>query len=328
MREFEPLRLTTGSRLHFGPLAWGPGAPRQFGGLGVMIEEPRLEMRAEAASSWGVHGPLSERIARLIPAACKWLEREGRTVDPLRIEVLNAPREHTGLGVGTQLCLAVARLLCARAGIAEPPIDLLARMSGRGHRSGVGLHGFVAGGLILEGGHGASGGVPPLLARMLLPEDWWVLLTMPVDSRGLHGPDEDRAFAEMPPISNSDTGRLCRIVLLELLPAVRERNLPAFGAALSEFQGIIAECFAPVQGGRFASSELEALADELHAAGLLGVAQSSWGPTLYGFCDWDEPRRRQLVEALPPSHAEGRQFVWTRARNRGFELEARAVANS
>ena len=42
------LRILTPSRLHFGLLGWGPQAPRQFGGVGLMVERPGLEIVAEA----------------------------------------------------------------------------------------------------------------------------------------------------------------------------------------------------------------------------------------------------------------------------------------
>ena len=64
------------------------------------------------------------------------------------IEVRRAAREHAGLGTGTQLSLAVARLLIALAGRPDPTRDELVALTGRGRRSGIGLHGFALGGLI------------------------------------------------------------------------------------------------------------------------------------------------------------------------------------
>ncbi len=54
------------SRLHFGLLGWGPSAPRQFGGVGLMIEKPGLELVAEPASEWSFDGPLAERVGDLV----------------------------------------------------------------------------------------------------------------------------------------------------------------------------------------------------------------------------------------------------------------------
>ncbi len=59
-----------------------------------------------------------------------------------------------------------------------------------------------------------------------------------------------RAFAELPPIAESLTERLCRIVMLGVLPAIVERDLAAFGAAIEELQAHVGASFAPAQGGR------------------------------------------------------------------------------
>ena len=76
----------------------------------------------------------------------------GLAVPPARFEILHAPPEHAGLGVGTQLSLAVTRVLTAMAGVETISIADLADLSERGLRSGIGLHGFVHGGLIVDGG--------------------------------------------------------------------------------------------------------------------------------------------------------------------------------
>ena len=55
------LRINTPSRLHFGLLGWGPQVPRQFGGVGLMLERPGLEIVAETAPTWEADGPLADR---------------------------------------------------------------------------------------------------------------------------------------------------------------------------------------------------------------------------------------------------------------------------
>ena len=50
-------RLTAPSRLHFGLLAWGPNAPRQFGGVGLMVDHPGLTITTEPATRWTADGP-------------------------------------------------------------------------------------------------------------------------------------------------------------------------------------------------------------------------------------------------------------------------------
>jgi beta-ribofuranosylaminobenzene 5'-phosphate synthase len=315
------LALRTPSRLHFGLLSWGRESTRQFGGVGLMVEAPGLTIQAEPARSWTASGPLAARVLEFARRAAEGLEGRGLAVKPASFDVVEAPPEHVGLGLGTQLGLGVARLVRELAGHPDPPIEELARLSGRGLRSGIGLHGFAHGGLIVDGGRAGPEGIPPLLARLEFPSEWSVLIVLPGLVPGLHGPREIQAFAQLPPSPDSLTDRLCRLVLLGLLPAVVERDLPRFGEALEEIQQQVGRGFAPAQGGVFARPELEAIAAEMRASGLHGVGQSSWGPALYGFSDGEAGERAALLErlvdrlSLPPYSAS-----WTRGSPRGASI--------
>src|SRR5262249_26544727 len=150
-------------------------------------------------------------------------------------------------------------------------------------RSGIGIHGFREGGLIVDGGRLGPQETPTRLLRYPFPRDWSVLLAIPERGTGLSGAEEVRAFEQLPPIPDSATDRLCRLVLLGLLPALLETDLRAFGEALTEMQEIVGATFAPAQGGRYSSPTAEPLVSRLKALGLTGIGQSSWGPTLYAF---------------------------------------------
>jgi beta-ribofuranosylaminobenzene 5'-phosphate synthase len=235
-----------------------------------------------------------------------------------QIRVVTAPPEHVGLGVGTQLCLAVARAVFLLAGTRDLAVDDLARWTGRGRRSGIGLHGFDQGGLIVDGGRRNDFDIPPLLARLPFPEEWSILIVRPPSESGLHGPDENRAFATLPPITQIVTDSLCRLVLLEILPAVRERDLPAFGAALGELQTHVGACFAPAQGGIYATAQASRMVAELGNLGFVGAGQSSWGPTLYAFSSLPEHELAALAELLRQQFGLDHKSVFlTRGANHG-----------
>ncbi len=318
------IRLTAPSRLHFGLLAHGPEAPRQFGGVGLMIEQPGLEISAEPSTDWRAQGPLADRALQVARRVV------GRLGEPnpnavrqsLRLRIHRAPPEHVGLGTGTQLSLAIARVLAEHWGRPDVSVPTLAEWTDRGRRSGIGLHGFAHGGLIVDGGRGPTGGVPPLLARLEWPEPWSVLVVIPTVPPGLHGPDEAQAFQALPPIPDAVTDRLARLVLLGLLPAVLEDDLPTFGDALTELQRRVGECFSPAQGGLYASRELEAVADAMRSAGLVGVGQSSWGPTLYGFSRSEPDHRAQILQSIANRfRLDATTAFWTRPCSRGAILQ-------
>ena len=316
------LRIKTPSRLHFGLLGWGPHSTRQFGGLGLMIDEPGIELEAESSASWQAEGPLASRALEVAERISDRLADAGTPPPAARLVIRSAPNEHIGLGVGTQLSLAVTRVLWALAGRDEPPIRELANLSGRGLRSGIGLHGFERGGLIVDGGRGPSGSPPPLLAHYDFPEKWGILVVMPSRLAGLHGSEEIQAFSTLPPIPEATTDRLCSLLLLGLLPALIDRDIASFGVALAEIQRRVGECFAPAQGGIFANPEVAAIVDELQQQGLHGVGQSSWGPTLYGFSDEPEARRGEIIDRLRARLGlDAASLFWTRANLSGAMLE-------
>lgn len=311
------LTIRTGSRLHFGLLGWGPHLRRQFGGVGLMVDDPSLEISAVPADRFEAVGPLADRVGPLLERiAARW---EGPAPPrPIRVEVLRAPDEHVGFGVGTQISLAVARLVLEASGVESSSAERLAGLSGRGRRSGVGLHGFVHGGLIVDAGHASADDLPPLVSRLEFPADWSVLIVRPPAPPGRHGGDEITAFADLPPVPETVSGRLCRLVLLDLLGAVATRDLPAFGEALAAVQREVGAAFAPAQGGGvYASPESEALVAELGRLGLFGAGQSSWGPSLYAFGILADDEKQAIAARL--GLPRGAVF-WTHARNHGAIL--------
>lgn len=313
--------IVTPSRLHFGLLGWGPHAPRQFGGVGLMVEQPGIELGGRPSDAWSARGPLAERALEIARAVAGRLRDMGHGVRPLSLALRRAAPEHVGLGTGTQLSLAVAALIAQHAGLASHtgPADW-ARWTGRGVRSGIGLHGFERGGLIVDGGHKdtSAASLPPLLTHLPFPEDWHVLIVLPAIDAGLHGLAERRAFDALPPVPAGVTNTLAGVVLLGVLPAVQERDLERFGTALEELQRHVGGLFAPAQGGIYAHEQLARVVAVLHAHGLQGVGQSSWGPTLYGFSDASEPKRHELVERVKRElHPLSIQAFWTRAAGAG-----------
>jgi len=287
------IRIRTQSRLHFGLFSLPtdrvnaslnydsqPALPRrQFGGVGLMIDKPGIELTVALAKTWSGEGPLTQRALHFAQTYCQAVGIK----EAFRLHVDAAAPEHAGLGTGTQLGLAVAR------GIAElteqPTRDAgtLARCVGRGRRSAIGVHGFELGGFLVEGGKTSDAAVSPLLLRQDFPDDWHILLITPRDRHGTHGCREIEAFRDLMIQERDDrtTETLCRLVLLGMLPALIERDLPAFGEAVYEFNRRVGEMFQTVQGGIYAHPRIEEIVKILRGTGVKGVGQSSWGPTVF-----------------------------------------------
>ena len=85
-------------------------------------------------------------------------------------------------------------------------------------------------------------------------------------------------------------------MLTALLPALVERDLAEFGAALSRVQRLVGDSFAPVQGGTF-HPQAAPLVDALLRLGAAGAGQSSWGPAVYGVVG-SEQQGHEVVRGL------------------------------
>lgn len=272
------LEVCTSSRLHFGLWTLSRQAARRYGGVGAMVTQPRLRLRLEPAAGFGVAGLLADRVGE---AACRWSRFYGRPLPDCRLRLLEAPALHVGLGVGTQLALATARLLHAWWNEPLPPPPVLARSVGRGRRSAVGVYGFLGGGLIVESGKSPGEWLSPLEARVFLPDSWRFLLVRPRCERGLCGSDEEEALARCAERGDELAGALAETARTSLLPAARDGNFAAFAQALARYSALAGDCFRFVQGGRYGSEVIRRLVHWLEHQQVPAFGQSSWGPTLF-----------------------------------------------
>jgi beta-ribofuranosylaminobenzene 5'-phosphate synthase len=271
--------VTAPSRLHFGLMNFGGDRARQFGGVGLMIDRPGMVLRIAAAEKFTTRGPLAQRIEEF---ARRWQTfHRFETLPACSAEVITAPREHTGLGVGTQLGMSVAAGLSRFVKLPEQTPIELATSVGRGQRSAVGAYGFVLGGLIAERGKLPGEPVSPLDCHLQLPAAWRVVLVCPRDFVGLASEDEVQAFARLPPVAEEVTGQLAHIAREEMLPAAARSDFDRFAAAVYEYGRLSGECFSTLQGGPYNGPRLAAIVARLQALGVVGVGQSSWGPTIF-----------------------------------------------
>jgi beta-RFAP synthase len=276
--------VTTGARLHFGFFAHGQRGHRQFGGVGVMVDQPGFVVRTTPAPhdefQCGIwQGRVEALLARLRAAG-----RRATTDLPLRVEIVAAPPAHSGFGSGTQLAMALVKAVTALAGETDLPHIELARRAGRGRRSAIGLHGFQHGGLLVEAGKRAPEEISPLVARVDFPEEWRFVLVRPRRETGISGTEESNEFSRLTPMSRELTANLCGLTLTEILPAAIEHDFSRASQSIGRFGRLVGEYFAPVQGGVIADAQMREIAESLQSRGIEGVGQTSWGPTLFVLC--------------------------------------------
>jgi beta-ribofuranosylaminobenzene 5'-phosphate synthase len=285
------VRVEAPARLHMGMLAVAGDGARRFGGLGVSVSRPAVVLEAQPAGELFVEGAEAERALTFARRCRDALGLEGGA----HLRLLETIPPHVGLGSGTKLALAVAQALAALHGrTVEAPA--LAQAAGRAARSAVGMWTFALGGMVVEGGVRAGTELPaPLLMRHAVPEEWRIVLVVPNAEPGLSGAAETEAFGRLVP-SAERSAAIAQLVLTLLLPALVERDLEEFGAALTHVQQLVGDAFAPVQGGRF-HPRAGALVDALLRGGAAGAGQSSWGPAVYGVVG-DEAAGRELARRM------------------------------
>ena len=281
------------ARLHFGVLDLRGQLGRSFGGLGAAIPSPSLLLEAILADRVSADGPDADRAMEF---ATRFLVHTGLP-GGIHLNIHRAIPSHSGLGSGTQLGLAVARALAELHGLGTDPVEL-ARATGRGRRSAIGTWTFAMGGFIIEGGRKpGSEKIAPLLARFPIPDPWRCVVAVPSGGRGLSGEAEAQAFEQLPSPPQSQVERVAHLVLMQLLPALVDEDLPSFGEALSAVQRITGAWFAAQQGGVFAPGRTDRLIADMAAFGAVGVGQSSWGPAAYGLVE-SEPAAADLARQV------------------------------
>lgn len=300
------------ARLHLGFLDLAGDLGRRFGSLGLAIDGIETRVSAQPAGRLTVEGPDAARAERYVRAMAEAFGLSDRIA--LRVE--RAIPAHAGLGSGTALALAVGAAM-ARGRIEAATI---ATALGRGRRSGIGIAAFREGGLILDGGQGEKPLPPPILARHAFPPEWRVLLVLDEGFQGKHGGEELAAFARLTPFPAATAAELCRLVLMQALPALIERDVDRFGAAVTRLQAAVGDHFAPAQGGRFSSAAVAEALGWLQDRGVGGVGQSSWGPTGFAIVG-DEARAQALAEDARARFAGRLRFMTCRGRNRGALVE-------
>ena len=318
------LRITAPSRIHFGLLRFLKKSGPSYGGLGMMVDQPRVVVELSSTEQWSGSGLFAER-------ALQWARRSleacsTTTIRALKIDVCTAPAPHSGMGSGTQLALAIATGV-RHLGQAPPlEIDQLVSSVERGRRSAVGSHGFQHGGLIWETGWQPGESLGRLKRRVEVPTDWrTVLITMP-RYEGLSGQRERDVFELLPPVPVEVTRRLTYWAEEQILPAAEQHDFDTFAEAIFQYGRLAGSCFADVQGGPFATPQIAAGVQRLRELGVRGVGQSSWGPTIFAFAA-EEKSATQLADRLASlEEFTGAEIRCSSPNNRGAQLETISVA--
>jgi beta-ribofuranosylaminobenzene 5'-phosphate synthase len=316
------VRITTPSRLHFSLLDLNGALGRIDGGFGLAITDPNFQIVAERAT--GIHVASSVYRER----AYTVLERLQKTYPfpGIKLTFESEIPMHCGFGSGTQLALGVVQAVNV---LYELDLDVqeLARVVGRGGTSGIGIAAFDTGGFIVDGGHrfpdqkssflpsSALGDIPPppILLRYPFPESP-ILIVMPNCSR-IYGDAEIKLFQTLCPQPEWVAQKLSHTLLLQILPALIEGDMPNFGNALNSIQTFgWKKVEIDAQG-----DELQLTLDFLKTSGAFGAGVSSWGPAICVLGEEIEGLKRETEAFLKTLPNGGSCFI-TQANNLGAHV--------
>lgn len=285
---------------------------RPWAGIGLAVSEPRtVVVGSHERTGIICTGGRREEARSYAETVFNSLEVN----DGIRLDVLQAPPKHVGLGSTTQLALSVGTAVLSAYGKAIE-VKRLALSLGRGRRSWIGIGSFEGGGFILDMGADRETGYHEY-RRFTFPVDWCIVLAYRED-RGNVDERTENVILDRLTYDPGIADRLERIVTERMIPGILEKDISSFGVSLSEVQRIVGSVFSPYQGGVI-TPQSSSVCHAMERRGLVGVGQSSWGSAVYGFTD-DSELAESVKDVISRFFPEFRVSV-VRADNRGAVIE-------
>ena len=157
--------------------------------------------------------------------------------------------------------------------------------------------------------------------RYAFPSSWHFVLVIPEKKVGLSGEQEKEAMGYVSP-SRRISEEICRLTMMQLLPALVDEDLEKFGDAVSEIDIRTGTFFKPVQGGIYSEKSSYSIIRHMIDSGAAGAGQSSWGPAVYGLAHENEAPllADKMRDFLERKNITG-DVIITQARNRGAKIE-------
>ncbi len=326
--------IKTPSRLHMCLIDMSGEYGRTDGGIGLTINQPNLILKGTESNSNNITVDFKNDVG--IDAKPECQNKVIETAEKIRkfydieagfdFEVFQTYPAHSGLGSGTQIALATAKIMTETMGIHDNSFKL-SSIVGRGGTSGIGTFSFDYGGFIVDGGHSlkdkseflpssASDVKPPqLLGHYDFPEDWDILVAIPRDNEHINGQREINIFQTYCPIAKSEVEQMSHIIFMNLIPFLLEEQIEEFGYCIDQIQN---KGFKKIELS-LQPPKLINLMNYMRDCGAYGVGMSSFGPAIYTVYD---KNNKDIVKATKEylSTEDGDVVFTTKAQNHGFEF--------
>ncbi len=272
-----------------------------LGWLGLTLQQPRVELSAQAAPGLNITGPRADAAH---PRAARFFDHHQRPPRGHVVIEYALPRA-MGLSSEAMLGLGVARSLAWVNGLPLDDTPALAQAIGLGPEQGLALHGFARGGLLLVEAQPAAGALPRLLRRAEIahpdPTAWVIdfyLTPTPTETPAGFQAERHAALLAAAPHLSAETGRL---VDEQLWPAVAQDDLPAFAAALMALQAHNEAALAAAGRQLPLTVADRRLLDLMRVEGALAHGRTATGLALFGLvrgAPASQVLRRKLNDAV------------------------------
>ncbi|CAB3287475.1 Beta-ribofuranosylaminobenzene 5'-phosphate synthase [Methanocaldococcus lauensis] len=332
------ITIQTPSRIHMGLIDLNGSIGRVDGGIGLALEEPNIKIKGKECDEIIIEFDrklfkkfnceyiknIEDRIYNISNKVLKTINEEG-----IYLKILSLFPSHSGLGSGTQISLAVGKLITKMYGKDLNAYEL-AKITGRGGTSGIGIGAFEYGGFLIDGGHSfgkgkdkeefkpssASKGVKPAPIIFRHDFDWEVVLIIPKGEH-IYGKKEVDIFKKYCPVPLNEVEKICHLVLMKMMPAVVEKNLEDFGDVVNKLQYL---GFKKIEVN-LQSDIVKDLIFELHKEKDNNVYSglSSFGPTVYALGD-----KKLIVEKaneIFDKYGICGDIIITKANNNGYRIQ-------
>lgn len=326
------MEIETSARIHISLIDLNGSQGRIDGGIGITLKDPSLILECNPNDSQTeilfdknltFSSNLEEYKSKILFASSQ-MQKYLNINENYTFKIKKIYPIHHGLGLGTQLLLATGQSIAKLHNI-NLETKQLAKIIQRGGTSGIGVHSFHKGGLIIDGGHkkeikkeflpssATNTEVAPLLARYDFPKDWNIILAIPKINQGASGKKEVNIFQSYTPVNMNDVEKISYLTLMKLMPAVIEEDITDFGNAINKIQQL---GFKKIERN-LQSKQIENILKYMLDNGIPGVGMSSFGPTCFGITDTNT---KSMKKDLKNYMGENSIVILTKGKNTGSKI--------
>lgn len=294
---------------------------RLYGTLGFTLDNPKTLITVKPSTEIIVKGKDSLNAEKYTRNFLNLFNIDGGA----EIIVEDSIPINLGMGSQTALSLGIGTALSKIYGIDNISVEEMALKLGRGTVTALGTYGFKLGGIILDGGFKTNMKgkmVPPLIFRQDIPENWFFIVCIPnspIPKILKIKENEDEVLNNLKPMNKEISAELSRILLMQILPSFVEKDLAAFGKALTQFNGRLGGFWSDFQNDEIycdpiVENGIKLMIDN----GAPGGCQTCWGPTFYTIVD-GENKAKTLHNVMKQyiSNTGGGEAFYTKPNNIG-----------